>query len=103
MANQAAAAANEAQNALWQRVDMALAGATPGAQMLFYALKRWMAQHLQAPQASFTPLVNSTSGLITASTGGLYGLIATRVFGVYIREKYDGRVGLPSYLYLYID
>src|SRR5215510_2240077 len=84
MANQAAAAATEAENLTWQRVDAALAGATPGAQMAFYALKRWMAQQLLTPNTRFTPLVNSTSGLITASTGGLYGLVATKLYGVYI-------------------
>jgi len=103
MANQAAAAANEGENALWQRVDMALATATPGAQMLFYALKRWMAQQLQAPQARFTPLVNSTSGLITASTGGLYGLVATRLYGVYIRKTNVAGSSTASYLKLFDD
>lgn len=102
-ANQAAAAAIEAEAALWQRVDMALATATPGAQMLFYALKRWMTQHLQAPQARFTPLVNSTSGLITASTGGLYGLIATRLYGVYIRKTNAPGSATASYLKLFDD
>jgi hypothetical protein len=83
-----AAAAVEAENLIWQRVDMALAGGTPGAQMVFYALKRWMAQHLQAPLARFTPLVNSSTSpnLVTASTGGMYGLIATRLYGIYIRK-----------------
>jgi hypothetical protein len=102
-ANQAAAAANEAENAIWQRVDMALAGATPGAQMAFYALKRWMAQQLQGPLARFTPLVNSTSGLITASTGGLYGLVATRLYGVYIRKTNVAGSSTASYLKFFDD
>src|SRR5215510_2253570 len=103
MANQAAAAANEVESAIWQRVDMALATASPGAQMMFYALKRWMAQQLQAPQARFTPLVNSTSGLITASTGGLYGLIATRLYGVYIKKTNIAGSSTASYLKLFDD
>src|SRR5215510_3162864 len=86
MANQAAAAATEAENLTWQRVDAALAGATPGAQRAFDGLRRWMAQQLQAPNTRFTPLVNSTTGLITPSTGGLYGLVVTRLYGVYIRK-----------------
>jgi len=103
-ANQAAAAATEAENALWQRVDMALAGATPGAQMAFYALKRWMAQQLQAPLARFTPLNNnSTTGLITASTGGLYGLVATRLYGIYIRKTAVAGSSTASYLKLFDD
>jgi hypothetical protein len=102
-ANQAAAAANEAENAIWQRVDMALAGATPGAQMAFYALKRWMAQQLQGPLARYTPLVNSTSGLITASTGGLYGLVATRLYGVYIRKTNVAGSSTASYLKFFDD
>jgi len=103
MANQAAAATPEAENALWQRVDMALAAATPGAQMAFYALKRWMAQQLQAPLARFTPLVNSTSGLITASTGGLYGLIVTRVYGIYIKKTTTAGSSTASYLKMFDD
>ena len=103
-ANQAAAAATEAENALWQRVDMALAGATPGAQMAFYALKRWLAQHLQGPLARFTPLNNnSTTGLITASTGGLYGLVATRLYGIYIRKTAVAGSSTASYLKLFDD
>jgi len=102
-ANQAAAAAIEAEAAIWQRVDMALAGATPGAQRAFDGLRKWMAQHLQAPQARFTPLTNSTSGLITASTGGLYGLIATRLYGVYIRKTNVAGSSLASYLKFFDD
>lgn len=103
MANQAALAANEAENALWQRVEMALAAASPGAQMAMYSLKRWMTQQLQAPLARFTPLVNSTSGLITASTGGLYGLGATRLYGLYIRKTNVAGSALASYLKLFDD
>jgi len=102
-ANQAAAAAIEAEAAIWQRVDMALAGATPAAQGAFRELKRWLAGHLQAPQARFTPLVNSTSGLITASTGGLYGLIATRVYGLYIKKTQTAGSSTASYLKLFDD
>jgi hypothetical protein len=104
-ANQAAAAVTEAENALWQRVDMALAGASPGAQMVFYALKRWMAQQLQAPLARFTPLVNSTTtpGLIVPATGGLYGLVATRVYGLYIRKTNVAGSALASYAKLFDD
>jgi len=102
-ANQAAAPAIEAEAAIWQRVDMALAGATPGAQRAFDGLRRWMAQQLQAPQARFTPLVNSTTGLITPSTGGLYGLIATRLYGVYIRKTNVAGSALASYLKFFDD
>lgn len=102
-ANMAAAAANEAEAALWQRVDGALGVATPGAQMVFYALKRWMAQHLQTPQARFTPLVNSTTGLITPATGGLYGLVATRLYGIYIRKTQVAGSAAASYLKVFDD
>lgn len=102
-ANMAAAAAPEAENALWQRVDQALAGATPGAQMAFYGLKRWLTQHQQGPLARFTPLINSTSGLITVSTGGLYGLIATRLYGIYIRKTNVAGSATASYLKVFDD
>jgi hypothetical protein len=62
-----------------------------------------MAQQLQAPHARFTPLVNSTTGLITPATGGLYGLVATRLYGVYIRKTNVVGSALPSYLKLFDD
>jgi hypothetical protein len=71
--------------------------------MAFYALKRWMAQQLQGPLARYTPLVNSTSGLITASTGGLYGLVATRLYGVYIRKTNVVGSSTASYLKFFDD
>lgn len=87
-ANMAAAAAVEAESLTWQRVDQALAGATPGAQFAFQALRKWMAQQKACPDTRFTRLVNSTvsPNLATASTGGLYGLIVTRVYGIYIQK-----------------
>src|SRR5262249_37140337 len=90
---------------LGQRVDRALAPASPGAQFMLGALRRWMAQQLQAPLARFTPLVNSTTspGLIVASTGGLYGLIATRVYGIYIKKTNVAGSTTASYLKLFDD
>lgn len=87
-ANMAAAAAVEAENLVWQRVDQALAEATPGAQFMFQGLKKWLAQQKSCPDLRLTPLVNSTvsPNLQTASTGGLYGLIATRIYGLYMRK-----------------
>ncbi len=87
-ANMAAAAAVEAESLTWQRVDIALAGATPGAQFAFYGLKKWLAQQKAAPNLRYTALINSTTSpnLATASTGGLYGLAATSVYGIYIRK-----------------
>lgn len=87
-ANMAAAAALEAESLTWQRVDIALAGATPGAQFAFQGLRKWLAQQKAAPDLRFTQLLNSTvsPNLATASTGGLFGLIATRVYGIYIRK-----------------
>src|SRR5262245_46442807 len=103
MANQAALAANEAESAIWQRADAMLLTGSPGAQMSMYALKRWMCQHLQAPLARYTPLVNSTSGLLTASTGGLYGLGVTRIYGIYVKKTNVAGSALASFLKVWDD
>jgi len=102
--NQSAAAAVEAESLVWQRVDQALAGATPGAQFAFAGLRRWIAQQKQAIDMRFTRLINSTvsPNLATASTGGLYGLIVTRVYGIYIRKTTTAST-TAAYLKLFDD
>ncbi len=47
--------------------------------------------------------MNSTSGLLTASTGGLYGLGATRLYCVYIRKTNVAGSALASYLKFFDD
>ncbi len=52
----------EAEVLTWQRVDMALAAASPNAQMIFRQFKHWMAAHKQAPQLQFIPFDRTTNG-----------------------------------------
>jgi len=104
-ANQAAAAATEAESLTWQRVDVALAGATPGAQTIFRAFKTFMAGTKACPDLRYTSLINSTvsPNLATASTGGLYGLITTaRLYAVYIRKTTTAST-TAAYLKLFDD
>lgn len=97
----------EAEALTWQRVDIALAGATPGAQAAFTGLKKWLAQQKAAPDLRFTQLPNNTTtptGLITAGTGGLYGASTTaRLYGVYIKKTAVAGSTLASYLKLFDD
>ena len=97
----------EAEALTWQRVDIALATASPAAQFAFGALKKWLAQQKSAPDLRYTPLANNNVtpyGLITAGTGGLYGATTTaRLFGVYIRKTAVPGSALASYLKLFDD
>jgi hypothetical protein len=103
----AALPALEAEALTWQRVDMMMLAATPGAAFAFQGLKKWLAQQKATPDLRFTNLPNNTtspSGLITASTGGLYGATTTaRLYGVYIRKTTVAGSANPSYLKLFDD
>jgi hypothetical protein len=97
----------EAENLTWQRVDMLLAGATPGAVSAFQGLRKWLTQQKSCPDLRMTQLGNNAVaplGLITAGTGGLYGATTTaRLFGVYIKKTAVAGSALPSYLTLTDD
>jgi hypothetical protein len=103
----AALPALEAEALTWQRVDIALGSATPGAMNAFSGLKRWLAQQKAAPDLRYTPLPNNAVtplGLVTAGTGGLYGATTTgRVYGVYIKKTVTPGSALPSYLSVFDD
>jgi hypothetical protein len=95
----------EAEALTWQRVDIALAIASPGAQFAFQALKKWLAQQKSCPDLRFTQLGNNTVtpyGLITAANGGQYGATTTaRLFAIYIRKTAVAGSALASYLKLF--
>ncbi len=97
----------EAENLTWQRVDIALAGASPGAVNTIAGLRKWLAQQKAAPDLRFTLLPNNTvtpNGLVTAGTGGLYGATTTgKLYGVYIRKTAVPGSALASYLKLFDD
>lgn len=98
--------AAEAENLVWQRVDMFMAGASPGAAFAMQGLRKWLAQQKGTPDLRYTSLPNNTTtplGLCTASTGGLYGATTTaRVYGVYIRKTTTTST-TASYLKLFDD
>lgn len=85
-----ALAAAEAETLVWQRADSFMAGATPGALWAYMATQKWWKQQKLCPDLRYTSLPNNTTtplGLVTASTGGLYGATSTaRVVFVYIRK-----------------
>jgi hypothetical protein len=94
----------EAEALTWQRVDIALAIASPGAQFAFQGLKKWLAQQKAAPDLRFTQLGNNTTtpyGLITAANGGQFGATTTaRLYAIYIR-KTTAAGSTASYLKLF--
>jgi hypothetical protein len=100
----AALPALEAEALSWQRVDIVMASATPGANNAIQGFKRWLAQQKSCPDLRFTPLPNSTvapTGLVTAGTGGLYGATVTgRLYAAYIKKTVTPGSALPSYLTL---
>jgi hypothetical protein len=97
----------EAEALTWQRVEIALAGASPGAQFAFNGLKKWLAQQKAAPDLRFTQLGNNAVapyGLITAAGGGQFGATTTgRLYALYIRKTATPGSALPSYLKLFDD
>lgn len=97
----------EAEALTWQRVDIALANASPGAVNVFQGLKRWIAQQKAAPDLRFTVLANNAVapyGLLTAANGGQYGATVTgRLYGVYIKKTAVPGSALASYLTLFDD
>jgi hypothetical protein len=103
----AALPALEAEALTWQRVDIAMAGATPGANNAIQGFKRWIAQQKSCPDLRFTQLGNNAVaplGLVTAGTGGLYGATTTgRLYAAYIKKTTTPGSALPSYLTLIDD
>jgi hypothetical protein len=86
----AALAAAEAESLVWQRADAFMAGATPGAMWAYQGCQKWWKQQKACPDLRYTSLPNNTTtplGLVTASTGGLYGATSTaRIVWIYIRK-----------------
>lgn len=99
--------ATEAENLTWQRADILMAGATPGAQFAMQGFRKWITQQKACPDTRFTQLVNNAVapfGLITAANGGLFGATTTgRLYMVYIRKTFTPGSALPSYLTLIDD
>jgi hypothetical protein len=106
-ANLAALPTLEAEALTWQRVDMLMTAATPGAVNAIQGFKRWLAQQKSCPDLRLTQLANnavSPFGLVTAGTGGLYGATTTgRLYAAYIKKTVTPGSALPSYLTLVDD
>lgn len=76
----AAAASLESANKVWQRVNIALAGASPCAQRQFRALKEWLSTQKGNPDLQFLPFVNTS---IDDATGQALVGSAVRIVGIY--------------------
>lgn len=79
----AAAAVFENPNKTWERVRIALAGASPAAQMQFKQLKMWLATQKGNPQLQFLPF--NATGIIAATGQALVGSAVT-LYGVFSKK-----------------
>lgn len=95
----------EAANKVWQRVEAAMAGATPGAKLQFKWLRHWLATQKGNPNLRYSTLNRDTTsgttgaephGLTTASTGAMIGAGATTIYAVYLAKS----TGATSYFLL---
>jgi len=82
----------EAQVLTWQRVDMALAGASPNAQMILArSFKHWLAAHKQGPLLQFIPFNRTTNGSGDGNADTVICGAAGTLLAVY-GKKYTGVV-----------
>jgi len=79
----------EAQVLTWQRVDAALANASPNAQMVFRQFKHWMAAHKQGPLLQFVPFDRTTNGSNGGNAVAVVVVGAARLVALY-GKKYTG-------------
>jgi hypothetical protein len=79
----------EAPVLTWQRVDTALAAASPNAQMLFRSFKSWLMQHKQGPQLQFVPFDRTTNGSNGGNATAVIVAGAARLYAIY-GKKYTG-------------
>jgi len=81
----------EAEVLTWQRVDMALAAASPNVQMMFRAFKHWLAAHKQAPLLQFIPFDRTTNGSDGTNAATVICSGAATLLAIY-GKKYTGVV-----------
>lgn len=82
--------AGEAEVLTWQRVSMALASASPGAQNVFeFGIKAYMAQHKRAPQLQFVPFNRTTNGSDGTNATAVICAGACTLIAIY-GKKYTG-------------
>jgi hypothetical protein len=95
----------ESSNKVWQRVEAALAGATPGAKLQFKQFKQWLATQKGNLNLRYTTLNRDATsgttgaephGLTTASTGAMIGTGVTTIYAIYLAKS----SGATSYFVL---
>lgn len=80
----------EAEVLTWQRVDIALANASPLQQNLFrFGLKAWLTQFKQAPQLQFVPFDRTTNGSDGSNAATVICSGACTLVAIY-GKKYTG-------------
>ncbi len=78
------ALATQASNKVWLKVQAALAGASPGAQLQFKSLKMWLATQKKNPDLQFIPF---SAEQIVTDDGYSPDVDACTVYGVYIKGR----------------
>ena len=78
-----AAFAFEGANLTWQRVNEALANASPAAQYAFKDLKKWLATQKGNPKLGFYPFVSTS---VDDADGQVLATGAARIVGVYAKK-----------------
>jgi hypothetical protein len=91
------ALAVESANKVWQRVNAALANASPAAVAQFQALKRTLAQDYRNPDLQFVPI---TEAQADAAGGTAVMDAACRVIGVYLKKEASAT---DNWFWLYDD
>lgn len=96
----------EDANKTWQRVNAALAAASPEAKLVFRQLKLWLSTFKNVPKLRYSTLNNDTTsgttgaephGLTTASTGAMIGAGVAKIYGIYLAKS----TGATSYFVLF--
>jgi hypothetical protein len=90
----------EAQNAVWQKVNTALANASPGAKAIFKALKMWLATQKNAGNLQFLQFDGTSSSGPAHANGVVLATGTATVYGIYGVKPDEGT---DSYLVLFDD
>lgn len=96
-----AAFAGENPNKTWERVKMALAGANPGIQQQFKALKTWLATQKGNPSLQFLPFSEADCD---AAGGTVLATGVATLHAIYIRkETGSGASATDNWFWFYDD
>lgn len=84
----------EDSNKVFQKVNKALAGASPSAQKTFRGLKEWLVEQKGNPNLRVVPF--SSAGVATADDGQAIGAGTAKVYGVYFKKPNDATAAYVS-------